>query len=295
MAYLSIRFKLVTFISIVSLQSVLSETWDTLYRDDFNGGVGTLPGGWNFDIGHHAPGGPVNWGTSEIEYDTEDPDNVSLDGRGNLRITPRRDSNGQWTSARIETQREDFRPPPGGKMAMEARIRLPDVRGDAALGYWPAFWALGSPIRHGKVWPAVGEIDVMENVNSLDQTWGTLHCGVSVGGACNEPTGLSRNRSCPGRSCDSGFHVYRVEWDESTNPKEMRWYVDGQQYNTVTATQLDSATWDNMTNHPGYFIILDVAMGGVFPDRLAGKQTPTEATKPDHSMVIDYVAVYTRK
>src|SRR5690606_41552887 len=56
-------------------------------------------------------------------------------------------SNGDWTSARIETNRQDFRPPPGGVMRIEGRLRLPAVTGNAALGYWPAFWALNSPYR----------------------------------------------------------------------------------------------------------------------------------------------------
>ena len=55
------------------------------------------------------------------------------------------------TSARIETKRSNFKAPAGGLLAIESRIQMPNVTGDEALGYWPAFWALGSPYR-GNWW-----------------------------------------------------------------------------------------------------------------------------------------------
>jgi len=62
---------------------------------------------------HQLPGGAANWGTGEVESMTSDPANVSLDGAGNLRITPLRSASGAWTSARIETQRTDLAAPVG--------------------------------------------------------------------------------------------------------------------------------------------------------------------------------------
>jgi hypothetical protein len=81
--------------------------WTTVWSDDFDGSSGSLPSGsnWIIDTGHGYPGGPGNWGTGEIQNYTNSPDNVSLDGTGNLRITPRRDAAGNWTSARIESRR----------------------------------------------------------------------------------------------------------------------------------------------------------------------------------------------
>lgn len=65
---------------------------------------------WQYTTGTSYPGGPANFGTGEIETMTADPANVSLDGTGNLRITPRRDAAGNWTSGRVETRRSDFEP-----------------------------------------------------------------------------------------------------------------------------------------------------------------------------------------
>jgi beta-glucanase (GH16 family) len=271
--------------------------WTQVWADDFNGGSGSLPSSsnWIFDTGHAYPGGPGNWGTGEIQNYTTNPANISLDGGGNLRITPIRDGSGNWTSGRIETQRSDFRAPSGGVLRIEGRIQMPNVTGNEALGYWPAFWALGAPYRGNYWnWPAIGEFDIMENVNGINSVWGVLHCGVSPGGPCNETNGLGANRACPGSSCQSAFHTYRFEWDASTSPQQLRWYVDGQQFHSVTQSQVGNDTWNQMTSHAGYFLLLNVAMGGAFPNGVAGTGTPTSATVSGRPMVVDYVAVWTR-
>ncbi|HET8643048.1 MAG TPA: glycoside hydrolase family 16 protein [Pseudonocardiaceae bacterium] len=271
--------------------------WTLTWSDDFNGAAGTLPSSnnWIFDTGHGYPGGPPNWGTGEIQNYTASTSNLSLDGAGNLRITPRRDGAGNWTSARIETRRADFKPASGGVLRIEGRIQMPNVTGSAALGYWPAFWALGSPYRGNYWnWPAIGEFDIMENVNGINAVWGVLHCGVSPGGPCNETNGIGASRACPNTTCQSSFHTYRFEWDRSVSPNQLRWYVDGQQFHSVSQAQLPADTWTNMTSHAGYFVLLNVAMGGGFPNGVAGFPTPTAATVPDRPMVVDYVAVWTR-
>ena len=134
----------------------------------------------------------------------------------------------------------------------------------------------------------------MENVNGINSVWGVLHCGVNPGGPCNETNGLGANRACPGSSCQSAFHTYAFEWDRSITPNTLRWYVDGQQYHSVNQNQVGEPHWSNMTNHAGYFILLNVAMGGAFPNGVAGAATPTGATVSGRPMLVDYVAVYTR-
>jgi hypothetical protein len=56
----------------------------------------------------------------------------------------------------------------------------------------------------------------------------------------------------------------------------------------VRANQVDATTWRNATDH-GFFIILNVAMGGGFPDAFGGG--PDAGTQPGHAMVVDYVQV----
>ncbi|MEV4173519.1 glycoside hydrolase family 16 protein [Nonomuraea sp. NPDC049709] len=268
--------------------------WSLVWSDDFNGAANTLPSSsnWIIDTGHSYPGGPANWGTGEVQNYTSSTSNLSLDGSGNLRITPLRSASGEWTSARIETRRADFKPADGRILRIESRLQMPNVTGSAALGYWPAFWALGAPYRGNYWnWPAIGEFDIMENVNGINSVWGVLHCGVNPGGPCNETTGLGASRACPGSTCQAAYHTYRFEWDRSVSPNQLRWYVDGQQFHGVNQSQFDATTWANMTGHAGYFLLLNVAMGGAFPNALGG-QTPTAATVPGRPMTVDYVAVW---
>ncbi|CAM2900187.1 glycoside hydrolase family 16 protein [Paenibacillus sediminis] len=260
------------------------------FSDDFNGtsGSGINTANWLYDLGTSYPGGAPNWGTGEVETMTNSTSNVYLDGSGHLAIKPIRASNGTWTSGRIESQRTDFQPPAGGIMRVEASIQLPNVTGAGAQGIWPAFWMLGSPFRGVYTnWPSVGEIDIMENINGINTVWGTLHCGTSPGGPCNETSGIGGNRSGFSPSLQAGYHTYAIEYDKSVSPEQIRWYVDGIQYHTVNANQVDAATWSNATNH-GFFIILNVAMGGGWPG------APTSSTASGVPMLVDYVAVWTK-
>ncbi|MGW9402284.1 glycoside hydrolase family 16 protein [Streptomyces sp. NPDC055642] len=267
--------------------------WTQVFADDFDGsaGSGVNTSNWRYSTGTGYPGGPANWGTGEIETMTSRADNVSLDGNGNLRITPRRDASGNWTSGRIETNRTDFQPPAGGKLRVEGRIQSPNVTGAAAKGYWPAFWMLGGPYRGNYWnWPGVGELDIMENTQGNNTVFATMHCGTAPGGPCNEHSGIGGSTTCQGTTCQAGFHTYRMEWDRSTSVEEIRFYLDGNNFHTVRENQVDATTWANATNH-GYFIILNVAMGGGFPDAFGGG--PDAGTQPGHSMLVDYVQVLT--
>ena len=63
------------------------------------------------------------------------------------------------------------------------------------------------------------------------------------------------------------------------------------QYHSVNQSQVDADTWDAATGH-SHFILLNVAMGGAFPDAAAGATTPTSATRSGVSMLVDHVSVY---
>jgi beta-glucanase (GH16 family) len=264
--------------------------WTTVWTDDFNGS-GALSSQWVYRVGTQIPGGPANFGTGEVESNTNGTANVVQSG-GNLRITALRDAAGAWTSGRVETSRDNFQPPPGGVLAVEARLQLPNVTGAAGLGYWPAFWFLGTPYR-GNLWnwPGVGEIDIMENVQGINTLWGTMHCGTSPGGECNEKDGRSANTPGGSPSLQAGMHTFRMEWDESVSPQQIRWYLDGRLYHSVSQNQISAATWSAAFDH-GYYLILNLAIGGEFPAKMGGG--PTAATASGGALVVDYVTVRTR-
>ncbi len=271
--------------------------WTLIWGDEFDGAsnTGVSTDNWLYDSGTSYPGGPPNWGTGEVESMSADTANVHQDGAGHLVITPIHTGSAAatgWTSGRIETQRTDFQPPAGGALAVEASIQQPNVSGTAAAGYWPAFWMLGAPFRgnYGN-WPSIDEIDIMEDVNGRSSEFGTLHCGTgNAPNPCNELTGLSSGEiPCPG--CQTAFHSYRVELDKSISPEEIRWYLDGVNFFTVRSNQVDQTTWEDATTH-GFFIILNVAVGGSFP--AAFGDGPTTATASGAPMLADYVRVYVR-
>ena len=254
--------------------------WILQWEDEFDGSGGADSASWLYDIGMGI------WGTGEIEMMTDSLDNV-YQSSGYLHIKPIHTGSVPtegWTSGRIKTVRDDFQPPAGGIMAVEASIQLPNVSGAQAQGYWPAFWMLGAPLRTGGSWPSVGEIDVMENINGTNTAYGTFHCGIFPGGPCNEGSGIGGSTDGGTPSLQAGFHTYRMEFDKSTSPEELRWYLDGNQFFSVTANQVDAATWENATDH-GFFIILNVAIGGNWPGN------PTADTLSGVPMLVDYVRV----
>jgi hypothetical protein len=259
--------------------------WETVWRTDFDGNEGDLPSRdeWIFDTGTSYPGGAPQWGTGEIQTYTAEPENVGLDGEGNLRITATRDGE-VWRSARLETRRADFRAEEGEVLRVQARAQVPT----GGPGYWAAFWMLGEPFRGNyQNWPSVGEIDVMEfKGGAPSEVFGTFHCGVAPGGPCNENNGIG-GKATADAPLPADFHTYGIEWDRSASTEEIRWYLDGRQYHTVKATDVDPETWSNATDH-GYFILVNLAMGGAFPG------PPDATTKPGESLLVDEITVERR-
>jgi len=279
-----------SFFSNSSVQKAHAATWTETWNDEFSGAANTGADSlWQYDTGTSYPGGAANWGTGEVESETTSTSNVYQDGSGHLVIKPIRSSSGSWTSGRIETVATNFAAPAGGELEVTASIQMPNVTGAAAQGYWPAFWMLGAGFRGVYTnWPSVGEIDAMENVNGTNVEYGTLHCGVDPGGPCNETSGLGGNTPCTGTTCQAGYHTYTVVVNRSTSPEQVIWYLDGTEFWHVASNNagMDATTWANAVDH-GFFIILNVAMGGGWPGN------PTSSTQSGAGMNIDYVRAYT--
>lgn len=233
------------------------------WQDEFEGPAGQSPDSsrWGFDIG-------TDWGNNQLEYDTDRPANVSLDGAGKLAITARKEAymGRAYTSARINTLGR-FDQAYG---RFEARIRLPVGR-----GIWPAFWLLGSDFETVG-WPACGEIDIMEYRGQEPSiVHGSIHGpGYSGGDA------VTGRYNLVGDGFDDGFHVFAVDWD----PDRISWSVDETRYQTVTRSDLPSgAPW--VFDGP-FFVILNVAVGGNFVG------SPDGGTSFPQTMLVDWVRVY---
>jgi Ricin-type beta-trefoil lectin domain len=251
--------------------------WSTVFSDDFNGSAGSgIDSQWMYDTG---PGS--SFGTGEIETMTNSASNVHLDGNGNLDITAL-GSGSSWTSGRVQTTSANVGAPAGGELEVTASIQQPS----GGLGYWPAFWMLGP----GQ-WPENGEIDIMEDVNSLSEVSGTIHCGTDPGGPCNEPDGIGSGlTSCSG--CQSGYHTYTMILNRTnTSDESVTFYLDGNQYFSVSESQVGTSTWQAAFDH-NLSIILDLAMGGGYPNGVCGCTSPTSSTASGGTMSVAYVAAY---
>jgi hypothetical protein len=251
--------------------------WSTVFSDDFTGSAGSgADSQWMYDTG---PGS--SFGTGEIETMTNSTSNVHLDGNGNLDITAL-GSGSSWTSGRIQTTSANVGAPAGGELEVTASIEQPT----GGLGYWPAFWMLGP----GQ-WPENGEIDIMEDVNALSELSGTIHCGTDPGGPCNESDGIGSGLvSCGG--CQSGYHTYTMILNRTnTSDESITFYLDGNEYFSVSESQIGTSTWQAAFDH-NMSIILDLAMGGGYPNGVCDCTTPTSATTSGGTMSVAYVAAY---
>ena len=272
---------------LLFLSAPATPGWQKIWTEEFDGpaGGGINQQTWKYDVGQGI------FGTGEIETMTASPYNVHLDGGGNLNIVAVR-YNGTWSSGRIQTRRL-FAPPRGGQMMVSASIRQPDPA--HGVGYWPAFWMLGPG-----TWPTDGEIDILEDINALSQHSGTFHCGNlwqangdGTFGPCRETAGLgSGPRPCPG--CQQAFHTYSVVIDRrNESDQQIRWYLDGGEFFSVSEGSVGRAPWTAAVDH-GFSIILNLAVGGAYPDAVCRCVSPTAQTTPVATMAVRYVAVYTR-
>jgi beta-glucanase (GH16 family) len=247
-----------------------------VFLDNFSGAKGSPPSdqNWLYDIGS-------GWGNSSVDNDTSSTSNIYLDGQGDL-VLQANDTNGKWTSGRIESTRADFIAPPGGRLEMTASVEQPNVAN--GTGYWPAFWALGSPERTGGQWPQIGELDMFEDVNGDDKASQTLHDG--------GPTEAHGLISCPVGTCETAFNTYTVIINRTNpNAESLEFLMDGKVEKTVTEAEVGTADWKAAIDH-GFYILLDLAMGGNYPDSDCNCTGPTSSTTSGGQLKVAYVAVY---
>jgi beta-glucanase (GH16 family) len=245
--------------------------WFLTWSDEFDGPAGSTPdpAKWVVESGGNG------WGNDELEYYTARSQNVRQEN-GNLvieaikeKFTAADGTQRRYTSARLKTQ---------GRFAQrygrfEARIKVPYGRGT-----WPAFWLLGDNFP-AVGWPACGEIDIMESLGSQPST---IHSTVHGPGYSGE-SALTGSFSFASGNVGDNFHVFAAEWE----PQAVRFYVDGQLYETKTPADLPPGKrW--VFDHP-FFVILNLAIGGGLPG------SPEDSTVFPQRLLVDYVRVYSRR
>ncbi|CAG0879122.1 unnamed protein product [Darwinula stevensoni] len=159
---------------------------------------------------------------------------------------------------------------------------------------WPAIWMLPAKNAYG-MWPASGEIDLVESRGNLDlsmegvqigtqQVGSTLHFGPFWPVNGYEVANYKRNL---GSGYHDDFHLYKVEW----TPDYIKFTLDGTELGTVTPGE--DGFWNLYPfdeNYPGldspwslgtkmapfdqeFYLIVNLAVGGTngfFPDGTTG-------------------------
>lgn len=234
--------------------------YDLIWEDTFDGEAGSSPDTtkWNLMDWYKNLNGDFQTYTSSTY-------NLQLSGEGSVRIIPWRDTTAVrgWTSGRMESKYV-FTPTPGALTVVEARLRLGDSPKENKQGIWPAFWLLGDSHRNGgPIWPACGEIDIMENFSGENAGYAAFHCDRNPGGICNENSGISGSIGLP--DFGKGWHTWRAVIDR-TKPtwvqESVTILLDGVQFHQVTGARINNeAVWKSIAANKVHFI-LNVAVGG---------------------------------
>jgi beta-glucanase (GH16 family) len=242
------------------------EGWRLVWADEFDGET-LNEAFWNRQV---LPAGQFN---KEWQAYTGGAGNAYLeDGCLVIKATHKGGGHGhdQYTSARLNT---------AGKQAwtygkIVARAQLP-----YGMGMWPAFWMLGAncnEVGGDTPWPFCGEIDIFELYGSKSDA--IAEANIHFANAEGEHEQLEPPKfELSGETFADAFHVFEIEWDESS----ITWRVDGESYGSV-----DITTADKQEFHHPHFILLNVAVGGTWAGR------PDETTPFPQFMYVDWVRVY---
>ncbi len=227
------------------------------WSDEFDGGALDQTK-WQYEIRDV-------WFNNELQATTNSPENLFLNG-GNLIIqAQRRSYNGRdYTSARIVTRdKKDFI---FGRI--DVRAKMPEGK-----GIWPAIWMLGSNDAT-QTWPRCGEIDISELQGSApSNNISTVHYGLSVESRQYKST----TYTLPAGKFSDDFHIFTL----IRSKDQMRWYVDGTQYYTLTPSQIAPYPFNNP-----FYLILNIAVGGDFDGN------PDNSTVFPQRMQVDYVKYF---
>ncbi len=239
---------------------------DLVYADEFTqfGPVDTSK--WFPEV---VPPNSWGWFNGEYQHYTSRTDNV-YSSNGTLKIVAKKETYNaygltkDYTSARLNSK---FNFTYG---RIDVRAKMPE--GD---GTWPAIWMLGTSIGNNwnpttLNWPDCGEIDIMEHWgNKQNVVHGSTHTRSSHGSTINTQE-VKRSK------VSEGFHVYSVNW----SPNQISFLMDGFLFYTYNPDVKDATTWPFDAPQ---FILLNVAMGGIFP---------IDPSFVESTMEIDYVRVY---
>jgi beta-glucanase (GH16 family) len=257
-----------------------TQVWADEFTNSTNAPAQPNPAVWTYDTGNSGFGNNelenyCAWGSTTSPCSTANP-NAYVGTDGYLHIVAEQPSAGVYTSARMKT--EGLFSFQYGRI--EARMMLPESQ-----GFWPAFWLLGNNITTIN-WPACGELDVMEHIDSNNTPFGGPGSGTAPGYDWTQSSihGTGLNGGTPYTT--TGFsaavwHTYGMIWTKG----QIQYYVDDptNPYETFTPST-QSGTWP--FDAGPQFIILNLAVGGSWPG------APDATTVWPSQVQVDYVKIY---
>jgi beta-glucanase (GH16 family) len=222
-----------------SANGAIDAGWHLVFEDQFEGLGGPKADVWKLEIG------PAD--DHQRQYNTDRPENVRLDGNGNLLIEAREESymGMPYTSARLDTQ--GHRTFTYGRF--EARMKV----AAGGPGLWSQWWMLGADFPTVG-YPDCGDVTITDH---LSENPTSFYSGAYGPGFPPPATSIYAQYTLPGgASLGDDFHVFRVDWE----PDRLTWYIDDHAYYSRSKSDLDSGmSW--VFGHP-MFLILFVAVGG---------------------------------
>lgn len=249
-----------------SAHSLDMEYTKLVYEEEFSAFGPVDTNNWFSEV---VPPNSWGWFNGEQQHYTNRVDNAFA-SFGTLKIIAKKESYTDYgltldyTSARLNSK---FSFTYG---RVDVRAKLP--QGD---GTWPAIWMLGTSIGNhwnptSISWPGCGEIDIMEHWGNIPNViHGSTHTISSNGATVN-------TSQVKEEGIFDDWHVYSVNW----SPNQISFLMDGFLYYTYNPSLKDATTWP--FDDP-QFIILNVAMGGLFP---------IDPNFVESQMEVDYVRVY---
>ena len=159
-----------------------------------------------------------------------------------------------------------------GKVEVRAKVY-------AHTGTFPAIWMMPQSAKEG--WPACGEIDIFETIDTQNVTYHTVHSHWTYNlGRRDEP----RSSHSATYSMEE-YHIYGFEWEEGC----MRWYVDGTQVGSYSRSDDPEAIAQGQWPfEKEFYLILNQSVGN-------GSWAAPADTTHTYRMDVDWVRVYQKR
>lgn len=222
-----------------------------------------------------------------------------------LTITANRGEDGKIYSARLDTKGNWATNSIGLHGYIEVKSFLPTSYKNSneldprLAGGWPAIWMM--PTRD-VLWPGGGEIDIMEMVNGNPKWYAALHSSNNYGGHCQYP-GNMHPRYKP---FDLGYDltktpgIFGLEWQVRKEDEkiDLTWWATYSENGAMKITTLsirlgdrvgdDREVFSKSFEEGGFYLIVNFAQGGNFPDGSRGNRDPEllQAVYPQNMTIL---------